>query len=343
MKFSILLDILIELLSKRRVTASYLAEKHSLSQRTVYRYIAILAETVPAQIKRGRGGGICLSDSYKLPLGFLTAEEYDAAIEALSEAYTRSPEDRFLEAKRKLSAQEKADLRELSLFGEAGDILVDENALDLPLSAAEKLRLVGACIRSLNILEIEYVENGEKTTRKIEPHTLYGKCPPPLPDDDIAATLYLTAMETLERLGYRQYEISNLARPGQESRHNLKYWNGQPYLGLGPAASSFLQGRRFSYPRDLTGFLAGSQPVEETDTDMPAGSAEEYALLRLRLTEGLQETAFCARFGKPLPAAWRQRAAALPAHLVQVDEQGIRFTREGFLLSNALLTHILHK
>ncbi|MBQ1951007.1 MAG: radical SAM family heme chaperone HemW [Clostridia bacterium] len=178
---------------------------------------------------------------------------------------------------------------------------------------------------------------------KIEPHTLYGKCPPPLPDDDIAATLYLTAMETLERLGYRQYEISNLARPGQESRHNLKYWNGQPYLGLGPAASSFLQGRRFSYPRDLTGFLAGSQPVEETDTDMPAGSAEEYALLRLRLTEGLQETAFCARFGKPLPAAWRQRAAALPAHLVQVDEQGIRFTREGFLLSNALLTHILHK
>ena len=109
MKFSILLDILIELLSKRRVTASYLAEKHSLSQRTVYRYIAILAETVPAQIKRGRGGGICLSDSYKLPLGFLTAEEYDAAIEALSEAYTRSPEARFLDAKRKLSAQEKAN------------------------------------------------------------------------------------------------------------------------------------------------------------------------------------------------------------------------------------------
>ena len=172
MKFSILLDILIELLSKRRVTASYLAEKHSLSQRTVYRYIAILAETVPAQIKRGRGGGICLSDSYKLPLGFLTAEEYDAAIEALSEAYTRSPEARFLDAKRKLSAQEKADLREFSLSGEAGDILVDENALSLPLSAAEKLRLMGAPIRSLNVLEIEYVENGEKTFRKIEPHTL---------------------------------------------------------------------------------------------------------------------------------------------------------------------------
>ena len=173
MKFSILLDILIELLSKRQVTASYLAEKHSLSQRTVYRYIAILAETVPVQIKRGRSGGICLSDSYKLPWGFLTAEEYDAAIEALSEAYTRSPETRFLDAKRKLSAQEKADLRELSLFGEAGDILVDENALNLPFSAAEKLRLMGACIRSMNVLEIEYVENDQKTVRKIEPHALF--------------------------------------------------------------------------------------------------------------------------------------------------------------------------
>lgn len=178
---------------------------------------------------------------------------------------------------------------------------------------------------------------------KIEPNTPYGMCPPPLPDDDAAAALYLTAMETLEGLGYRQYEISNLARPGQESRHNLKYWDSRPYLGLGPAASSFLQGRRFSYARDLDAFLAGTAPAEETDADTPAGGAEEYALLRLRLTEGLQETAFSARFGEPLPAAWRQRAAALPAHLVQVDAHGIRFTREGFLLSNALLTHILHK
>ena len=172
MKFSVLLDILIELLSKRRVTASYLAEKYKLSPRTVYRYVTILSESVPVHIKRGRSGGIHLSDSYKLPVGFLTAQEYDATIEALSEAYAHSPEPRFLEAKRKLSAQEKTDTRELALSGESGDILIDETSLDLPHSEAEKLRLIGACIRSLNVLEIKYAENDKTLSRKIEPHVL---------------------------------------------------------------------------------------------------------------------------------------------------------------------------
>ena len=176
---------------------------------------------------------------------------------------------------------------------------------------------------------------------KIEPDTPYGACPPPLPDEDATAELYLAVMERLDALGYRQYEISNTAHPGCESRHNLKYWDSRPYLGLGPAASSCLGGRRFTYPRDTAYFMGGGAPVDDPATDTPVGSAEEYALLRLRLTEGLSAADYAARFGTPMPAAWVERAASLPRNLVAVGEDGIRLTREGFLLSNTLTTHIL--
>ncbi|HIW74844.1 MAG TPA: coproporphyrinogen III oxidase family protein [Firmicutes bacterium] len=170
-----------------------------------------------------------------------------------------------------------------------------------------------------------------------------------LPDEDGEAALYLAACEALEAQGYRQYEISNFARPGFASRHNVKYWNLQPYLGLGPSAHSWLGGRRFAYPRDLAGFLAGEGPRPERETapspDSPGliaeGSEEEYILLRLRLTEGVDEAAFRRKFGRPLPAAYRQRAAALPSSLVETDERGIRLTREGFLLSNPITVRLL--
>ena len=176
---------------------------------------------------------------------------------------------------------------------------------------------------------------------KLEPGTPYGVCPPPLPDEDTTAELYLAVMERLSALGYRQYEISNAAKPGCESRHNLKYWDSRPYLGLGPAASSCLGGRRFTYPRDTAYFVGGGAPVDDPATDTPVGSAEEYALLRLRLADGLSATEFTARFGIPIPLEWHNRAAALPRNLVAVDDEGIRLTREGFLLSNTLTTHIL--
>ncbi len=168
-----------------------------------------------------------------------------------------------------------------------------------------------------------------------------------LPDDDQTAELYLAACEALELAGYRQYEISNFARPGRESRHNLKYWNLDPYLGIGPSAHSFLNGQRFAYARDLAAFLHGNgaeseRPANDTPADAIAeGSEEEYVLLRLRLAEGLTEEGFRQKFGRPLPAVYRQRAAALPTQLVEADGSGIRLTRLGFLLSNALIARLI--
>lgn len=178
---------------------------------------------------------------------------------------------------------------------------------------------------------------------KVEPNTPYGKCAPPLPDEDATADLYLATMGTLDSLGYRQYEISNTALPGHESRHNLKYWTGQPYLGIGPSASSYIGDKRFVYPRDLAAFLRGDEPIDEPCGLIAVGSPTEYALLRLRLSAGLDAAEYTARFGEPMPSAWVERAAALPKQLVCCDEQGIRLTREGFLLSNTLINRILQE
>ncbi len=176
MKFTILLEILFDLLSKRKVTASYFAEKHEISVRTVYRYIDQLSLCVPVYIKRGRNGGICISDNYKLPVGFMTKEEYESAIDALETMYSQLPDERFLAAKRKLSAQIKREARDTSIAGEIGTIIVDGGTWGDAKVFAEKLKLFEESIEDRTLLEIEYhARQGEKSTRKIEPHVLVCK------------------------------------------------------------------------------------------------------------------------------------------------------------------------
>lgn len=165
-----------------------------------------------------------------------------------------------------------------------------------------------------------------------------------LPDDDQAAGLYLSACQALEEAGFFQYEISNFSRPGKESRHNLKYWNGDQYLGLGPSAHSFLDGRRFYTPKSLPAFLQAPQylPEDPDGASAPAGSREEYVMLRLRLTEGLTEVGYQARFQESIPESYRKNASRFqPPGLTVVDSHGIRLTRQGFLVSNQLIGEIL--
>lgn len=175
MKFIILLDIFFELLAKRKVTATYLAYKHEISVRTVYRYVDILSISLPITIKQGRNGGICISDSYKLPRGFMTKEEYESAIEALSAMYSQLPEERFLAAQRKLSAQVKAETRDLTLAGEIGSIIVDSSSWG-DSRFTDKIRFIEECIRNKSVVEIDYHSRiGESSHRKIEPHVLVFK------------------------------------------------------------------------------------------------------------------------------------------------------------------------
>lgn len=176
MKYSILLDILFELLAKRKVTAGYIAAKHNISARTVYRYVEILSLSIPVQVQPGRNGGIFISDAYKLPVGFMTREEYESTIEALSAMYSQLPEERFLQAKQKLSAQVKSETRSLTLSGTPGTILVDSGTWGDTRRFSDKLRLFEGCVKDCAVVEIDYNSRvGERSHRKIEPHVLVFK------------------------------------------------------------------------------------------------------------------------------------------------------------------------
>ncbi|MBQ8322469.1 MAG: WYL domain-containing protein [Clostridia bacterium] len=165
MKFAILAEMLFDLLTARKVTASFFSEKFGLSPRTVYRYIDALSACVPVQIQRGRNGGILLSDSYKLPKNFMTKDEYDAAIEAIGEAYAHSGDERFLSARRKLSAQIKTETRDLAHSLETGAFLTDGGVWGDDPAFAETLRVFEECIKERTVAELD----GE---RRIEPHAL---------------------------------------------------------------------------------------------------------------------------------------------------------------------------
>lgn len=160
-----------------------------------------------------------------------------------------------------------------------------------------------------------------------------------LPGEEQTREFYLQACEELEKSGFQQYEISNFSKKGKESRHNLKYWGIEEYLGLGPSAHSFLGGKRFFYPSSISSFLRG-EPCEISD-ETP-NLQEEYVMLQLRLRCGLLQENFKEKFGCEIPRRYYENAKPFEAlGLLSCSEKGIAFSREGFLLSSELLARIL--
>lgn len=174
---------------------------------------------------------------------------------------------------------------------------------------------------------------------KIEPDSAFGRRPPEgLPGPDEAADFYLYAVRQLEAHGYRQYEISNFARPGYEGRHNLIYWNCGNYLGLGPAAHSCMGGRRFYYPADTEAFVEGrSAPVADGGC-----GAEDYLMLQLRLTKGLDLEEYRRLYRRELSA--RQRAFVqncVRCGYARFDGRTLALTPAGMIVQNSILVELL--
>ena len=158
------------------------------------------------------------------------------------------------------------------------------------------------------------------------------------PDDDLTADLYLQMCETLHSNGIMQYEISNFSKNGFESRHNLKYWHCEEYLGLGPSAHSFLNGKRFYFDRDFKAFMNGNSPID----DGVGGDFTEYAMLNLRLVEGLNEDKVFERFGHNIPKEIYEKSQIFIDNGYMIStENGLALTRNGFLMSNSILAEIL--
>lgn len=116
------------------------------------------------------------------------------------------------------------------------------------------------------------------------------------PDEEADREIYHFAVEFLKRHGFGRYEISNFAKRGYESRHNLKYWDCNEYIGLGAAAHSYIGNRRFSNTQSVSGYLSGKNKREET-TLTPEDKISEFMMLGLRKSNGVSEAEFERRFG----------------------------------------------
>lgn len=166
---------------------------------------------------------------------------------------------------------------------------------------------------------------------KIEENTPFGRSVPLLPDEDETAELYLQTVQNLAAAGLEQYEISNFAKKGMESRHNLKYWRREEYVGIGPAAHSFYDGKRFAVPRDIERFIYEEvQPVEYTD-DAP-DEYEERVMLGLRLAEGIPNELY---------KGFEDRLRLVPDNYYKIKDGRLSLTAEGFLLSNEIIALLL--
>ena len=167
-----------------------------------------------------------------------------------------------------------------------------------------------------------------------------------LPDGDSQADFYLEAVDRIQAAGFRQYEISNFARTGMESRHNLKYWMGREYAGFGPGAHSYLNGMRYAWPKDLWGYLAALEagdPVspDETEAIPPKEQAREYILLRMRTMRGVEEWEYRRSFGLNFEPIARRLEFFESHRWAEQSEHRWHFTPQGFLLSNALIADLL--
>jgi oxygen-independent coproporphyrinogen-3 oxidase len=169
-----------------------------------------------------------------------------------------------------------------------------------------------------------------------------------VPDDDLTADLYVAACAALNADGVQQYEISNFARDGQRSRHNLKYWTRQPYLGFGVDAHSMLQADsdepnaaiRFATVDDLDQLLAEA-PRTKTYVD-EEHAIEEAWFLGLRLNRGVDLSAMAEEYGIDAIEKYREPLIELETDgLLELDEGYIRLSERGRLLSNTVFEKFL--
>ena len=158
------------------------------------------------------------------------------------------------------------------------------------------------------------------------------------PDEEKTIKLYNQCADALEKAGFIHYEISNFAKEGVESRHNTKYWKLENYLGIGPGAHSYINGKRFYFESDTQGFINGEKAV----FDDFGGSSEEYIMLRLRLKKGLLLSELRTLYGEKPLLKIKEKAPFLKEQgLIDFDGERISLTRKGYLLSNSVICELI--
>jgi oxygen-independent coproporphyrinogen III oxidase len=186
----------------------------------------------------------------------------------------------------------------------------------------------GAGHVSLYMLDLE---EGTALARQVEDERVS------LPDDELVANLYTLAIDRFAQAGFAQYEISNFARPGEECRHNLRYWRREQYLGFGIGAHSFIGDRRFANTRDIHAYIAGQREPVFAEELGEGEVRRETIFLGLRQAEGINYedvVRLCGAEG----IEWMQRGLS-DGWLRRVGHR-VAFTPSGFLLSNDYISQL---
>ena len=183
----------------------------------------------------------------------------------------------------------------------------------------------------------------------VEPGTPFAEQKLDLPDEDTEREMYARTAEILAEYGFFQYEISNYARPGYACRHNIGYWTGVEYLGLGLGASSLVGGKRFQVTADLNRYLvftkeelaAGAQ-YEEIHEVSRQERMEEFMFLGLRMMEGVNKTKFETLFNKKIENVYGNVLEKLTQEkLLKTENDNIKLTERGIDVSNVVLSEFL--
>ena len=164
-----------------------------------------------------------------------------------------------------------------------------------------------------------------------------------LPDEDTDRDMYHKTREFLASCGFERYEISNYAKPGRECRHNIGYWTGVPYLGLGLGAASYIEGIRFSNTRNLKEYLAGkSGDARDRQVLTKKEMEEEFFFLGLRLAAGVSLKEFERRFGLTAEEVYPGLMERMVKEGAAVLERDRFFLTEyGFDVSNYVMAQFL--
>jgi len=171
-----------------------------------------------------------------------------------------------------------------------------------------------------------------------------------LPDEDVEREMYYVTKKFLQSRGFYRYEISNYAKPGKECRHNIGYWTGVEYLGLGLGASSYIQGFRFHNERDLKIYCKMKMKGKEADGWLhqeiiklsQKEKMEEFMFLGLRMIKGVSRKDFLRRFGVDMWDIYGKVLEKLKENrLITVDDFDVKLTEFGIDISNYVLSEFL--
>lgn len=219
----------------------------------------------------------------------------------------------------------------------ADDAGIDNISLDLMLGIPEQTD--ESLDKSLDFCRSSGAKHISSYMLQLEDGTYFKKHADSLnlPDEDATCDFYLHTCKVLSANGFEHYEISNFALNGYEGKHNLKYWRDEEYIGLGPAAHSFIDGKRFFYPNDIQKYLNGDKPIFE---DI-GGTIEEYIMLVLRLSSGINFGEFNRKFGYSLPEKFLNKCRDFAENEFGVySDKSFSLTDRGFLISNSIICEL---